>query len=205
MSERASLLLIRLVYVNFSYLASALMRLFFSGLFSLKVITAVRSMTTTRCSDARELANGVLSFTASGPSGQIGYVSATVPIGFNSTDITVFNNGRLVQNPVITTDGSDYLISFEISLSTHNIIIQYGAEAATLTSSPTPIPTASPTPSPSPTPSSTTSPTPNSTASPNVSPTSPPSVPEFSSSAFLSLLILLSVSFAVVLRRRLNH
>jgi len=128
----------------------------------------------------QELANGVLSFTASGPSGQIGYVSAIVPIGFNRTDITVFNNGKLVQNPVVTTDGSDYLISFEIHLSTHNIIIQYGAEAAILTSSPTPIPT----------------------ASPNISPTSTPAVPEFSSSAFLSLLILLSVSFVVVLTGR---
>lgn len=127
----------------------------------------------------QELANGVLSFTASGPSGQIGYVSATVPIGFNSTDITVFNNGQLVQNPVITTDGSDYLISFEIHLSTHNIIIQYGAEASTPTSSPTPIPTASPTQSPS--------------------HTSTPTVPELSLLAIMPLLVFFFV--AVVYRR----
>jgi parallel beta-helix repeat protein len=81
------------------------------------------------------IGSGAMNFTASGPVGQIGYVNATMPIGFNSTDIRVFIDGLLVQQPlpIITTDGFHYFIYFEFSLSTHDITIQYAVPAATQT------------------------------------------------------------------------
>jgi hypothetical protein len=75
----------------------------------------------------QETENGVLAFTASGPSGQTGYVNATIPVGFNSTNISVYKD-RIVQHPIITTDGSNYFVYLEFHLSTHSIAIQYAGE-----------------------------------------------------------------------------
>ncbi len=97
-------------------------------------------------------ANGVLNFTASGPTGQTGSVNVTVPVGFNSTDITAFIDGQQVQQPIITTDGFNYFVYLAFHLSTHNIIIQYAGAPSTLNPSPSPTPQPTTTPSPSPTP-----------------------------------------------------
>jgi parallel beta-helix repeat protein len=66
-------------------------------------------------------------FTVSGPTGQIGYVNVTMPVGLNSTKIKVFIDNKLVSPPfpIITTNGTHYFIYFEFTLSTHHIIIQY--------------------------------------------------------------------------------
>lgn len=74
-------------------------------------------------------------FTASGPAGQVGFVEAWIPLEFNSTDIQVFIDGFSVQPPfpTITNDGIEYVIYFEFTLSTHDIIIQYATSAAAQT------------------------------------------------------------------------
>jgi hypothetical protein len=87
------------------------------------------------------ISNGSLSFTASGPSGQIGFINASVPVGFNSSAITVLMDGAPVQSK-INTDGANYFIYLTFHLSTHNIEIQYAASASAL-ASPTPSPTSS--------------------------------------------------------------
>jgi hypothetical protein len=67
-------------------------------------------------------------FTASGPTGEGGYVNATMPVGFNTTAINVFIDNRPVQKPfpIIATNGTHYFIYFEFTLSTHEIAIQFG-------------------------------------------------------------------------------
>jgi len=76
-----------------------------------------------------------LHFTASGSSGSTGYVRTTFPIGVNATAIKVFINGVKLTPPpfpIITSNGTHYLIYFEFTLSTHNITIQYAiADIAT--------------------------------------------------------------------------
>jgi parallel beta-helix repeat protein len=68
-----------------------------------------------------------LCFTASGPTGQTGYIDATMPIGFNTTAIRVFLDAEPVQPPfpVITTNDTHYSIYFEFKLGTHQIAILY--------------------------------------------------------------------------------
>jgi hypothetical protein len=66
-------------------------------------------------------------FTVSGTTGQTGYVNATMPIGFNSTDIKVFIDTQPVQPPfpIITTNGTHYFIYFKFTLSTHRVTILF--------------------------------------------------------------------------------
>jgi parallel beta-helix repeat protein len=68
-----------------------------------------------------------LNFTASGPIGETGYVNATVPVGLNATDITVFVDDVQPSPPfpTITSNGTHYFVYFEFTLSTHDISIQY--------------------------------------------------------------------------------
>jgi parallel beta-helix repeat protein len=67
-------------------------------------------------------------FTASGPTGQGGYVNATMPVGFNTTAIQVFIDNEPVQQPfpIITTNGTHCFVYFEFTLSTHEITIRFG-------------------------------------------------------------------------------
>jgi len=83
----------------------------------------------------QQIGSDSMNFTASGPSGQVGYVNATMPVGLNSTDIKVFIDGQPVQQPfpIITTNGLHYFIYFEFSLSTHDITIQYAVPVAAQT------------------------------------------------------------------------
>jgi len=70
----------------------------------------------------------ILYFTTSGPTGVAG-VNTTIPVGLNRTSIEVFvDDVKLTQPPfpIITTNGTHYFIYFEITLSTHNIILQFG-------------------------------------------------------------------------------
>jgi parallel beta-helix repeat protein len=75
-----------------------------------------------------------LHFDASGPSGFVGWINVTFPM-VNTTEIKVFiNEVKLTPPPfpIITTNGTHYFIYFEITLSTHNISIQYAiADIAT--------------------------------------------------------------------------
>jgi hypothetical protein len=66
-------------------------------------------------------------FTASAATAQKGYVNATMPVGFNTTDLKVFIDTQLVQPPfpIITTNGTHYFIYFEFTLSTHTVIILF--------------------------------------------------------------------------------
>jgi len=69
-----------------------------------------------------------LNFTASGPEGQTGYVNVTMPFGIvRGRILMVFIDGqRFFRGPlIITTDGSRSFIYFELSLSIHDITIQY--------------------------------------------------------------------------------
>jgi len=68
-----------------------------------------------------------LNFTVSGPTGEIGYVNATVPVGLNATQIIVFVDDVQPSPPfpTITSNSTHYFIYFEFTLSTHNISIQY--------------------------------------------------------------------------------
>lgn len=83
----------------------------------------------------QQISCDAMKFTVSGQSGQVGYINATMPVGLNSTDISVFIDGKPVEQPfpVIITDGFHYFIYFEFSLSTHDITIQYAIPAATQT------------------------------------------------------------------------
>jgi parallel beta-helix repeat protein len=83
----------------------------------------------------QQIGGDAMNFTASGQSGQVGYVNATMPVGLNSTDISVFIDGQPVQQPfpTITTNGLHYFIYFEFSLSTHDITIQYAVPVAAQT------------------------------------------------------------------------
>jgi len=76
-----------------------------------------------------------LIFTTSGPTGVIGYINTTTPVGLNKTAIKVFIDGVKLTPPpfpIITTNGTHYFIYFEFTLSTHNITIQYAiADIAT--------------------------------------------------------------------------
>ena len=77
-----------------------------------------------------------LNFTVSGPSGKIGYINATMPVGVNNTAIKVYVDLKLVQQPfpIITTNGTDYFIYFEFPLSTHEVAIQFGGHSVAVTS-----------------------------------------------------------------------
>jgi len=68
-----------------------------------------------------------LRFDASGPSGLTGWINVTFPM-VNTTDINVFINKEKLTPPpfpTITTNGTHYFIYFELTLSTHEITIQY--------------------------------------------------------------------------------
>jgi parallel beta-helix repeat protein len=69
-----------------------------------------------------------LNFTVSGQSGQVGYINATMPVGFNTTAIKVFVDMKPIQPPfpIITSNGTHYFIYFKFTLSTHTITIQFG-------------------------------------------------------------------------------
>jgi parallel beta-helix repeat protein len=77
---------------------------------------------------AKVLDKTALYFNVSGPTGKIGYVKATMPVGLNTTAIKVFLDLKPVQQPfpIITTNGTHYFIYFEFTLSTHEIAIQFG-------------------------------------------------------------------------------
>jgi hypothetical protein len=69
-----------------------------------------------------------LKFIATGPHGTTGYINASVPMGLNSTDITVYINGtKLIPPPfpIITNNGTYYFIYFEFSLSEHTMMILF--------------------------------------------------------------------------------
>lgn len=69
-----------------------------------------------------------LHFTSSGPTGEIAYVSVALPVELNKTSIRAFIDGMEVTPPpfpIITTNGTHYLIYFEFNLSSHEITIQY--------------------------------------------------------------------------------
>jgi len=75
-----------------------------------------------------------LHFYASGPTGAIGYINATIPVELKRTPphipIRVFINNTLLEPPpwpVITTNGTHYFVYFEFTLSTHEITIGYGS------------------------------------------------------------------------------
>jgi len=72
--------------------------------------------------------SNTLGFTTSGPSGTTGYVSITIPMSLNVTEIKVFIDGvqfTLPTFPIITSNGTHYSIYFEFSQSSHNITMQY--------------------------------------------------------------------------------
>jgi parallel beta-helix repeat protein len=75
-------------------------------------------------------------FVVSGEAGHVGYVNATMPVGFNSTEIKVFIDAQPVQQPfpIITTNSTHYFIYFEFSLSTHDVTIQYAIADVAVTS-----------------------------------------------------------------------
>jgi hypothetical protein len=72
-----------------------------------------------------------LSFTVIGPSDTSGYVKATISknITANGADIKVYLDGNQLNYSVISTDDS-WLITFSYSHSTHNIIMQLGANTS---------------------------------------------------------------------------
>lgn len=68
-----------------------------------------------------------LNFAASGPTGEIGYINATVPVGYNVTEIRVFlDDAEIVPPPfpIITSNSTHYFVYFEFPLSSHTIAIQ---------------------------------------------------------------------------------
>lgn len=65
----------------------------------------------------------------SGPSGQIAYVKIAVPVDVNTTTIKVFVNGTKLNPPPfpeISTNGTHYLVYFELLLSSHSVKIEFG-------------------------------------------------------------------------------
>jgi len=76
----------------------------------------------------RRLTTSTLDFNVSGPSGLLGYINVTMPMGLNTTEIRVFFDGELIPPPfpIITNNSTHYFIYFEFTLSTHAIVIQYG-------------------------------------------------------------------------------
>lgn len=76
-----------------------------------------------------------LHFEASGPSGLTGWINVTFPM-INTTEIKVFINKEKLTPPpfpIITTNGTNYFIYFEFTLSTHEITIQYAITDITVT------------------------------------------------------------------------
>ncbi len=151
----------------------------------------------------QEAANGVLTFTASGPNGQLGYVNVTIPFGFNATDITAFIDNQPVQQPTIITDGSNYFVYFEFHLSTHNIIIQYAASPTLSVSSPSPSPDSTATPTstaiPTQTPDSS-----QSSSSPTPTDSSNPTIPEFSAKlVIITLLVFMIAILSTVVAKKI--
>jgi len=73
-----------------------------------------------------------LHFDASGPSGSTGWINVTFPM-INTTEIKVFINKEKLTPPpfpIITSNETHYFIYFEFNLSTHEIIILFGANIA---------------------------------------------------------------------------
>jgi len=72
-----------------------------------------------------------LFFNASGPTGAIGYINATIPVTLKRTPpqvpIKVFINNTEVEPPwpIITTNTTHYFVYFQFNLSTHRIMVQY--------------------------------------------------------------------------------
>jgi len=63
----------------------------------------------------------LMGFRVTGPTGETGYINATVPLGFNTTEIKVFIDSEPVQPPypIIETNSTHYFVYCEFSLSSH--------------------------------------------------------------------------------------
>ena len=74
-------------------------------------------------------------FTATGPTGDVGYANVTMPVGFNTTQINVLVDLEPVVSPfpIITTNGTHYFIYVEFLLSTHTITVKYALADVALT------------------------------------------------------------------------
>jgi len=140
-------------------------------------------------------ANRVLSFTATGPDGTNGYVSATLAknLTANPAGVKVLIDGNQVAcSPTSTSDSCRLYFTYQHS--THTVVIDLSA-AAQPTPTPTPLPTATPTPTPTPTSTQTPQPTPTPTPTPNPSATPQPGENPFTN----WILILIPAAIAIVI------
>ena len=159
--------------------------------------------------------NNQLSFTVSGPSGTLGFVDIGIAKNLvtNIANLQVYLDGAKLQYTTTATADS-WLLHFQYSHSTHNVILDLGQNTnptPTSTTLPTAAPTATQTPNPTqtatPTNTATTEPTPNPTTTPSpTSETSPsPQVPELSAAAMVLLAVTASLIALIAARKKQAH